>query len=166
VAATDGFVEFATAHGMRLRRTAYLLCGDWHTAQDLTQTTLIAIFVAWKRIERTHNVYAYAQRTLLNNYLSQKRRRSSAETPTDSIADRPVPAGSPEVGLVLRQALAQLSPKAPAVVVLRYWTDTSVADVAAMLDMTEVNVRAHSVRALETLRGLLGDSRLDLITSH
>lgn len=166
MASTDGFSEFATAHAARLRRTAFLLCGDWHTAQDLTQTTLTNLFVAWHRISATTNVTAYAHRTLLNAYLSQRRRRSNQETPTDFVPDAPAVAGTPEVGLVLRQALAQLSPRARAIVVLRYWTDLSVEDVAVMMGMSAGNVRTQSSRALEQLRSVLGEARYDLINTH
>lgn len=71
---TEDFIEFAAAVGPRLRRTAYLLCGDWHTAQDLTQTTLAKVFVAWHRINSGEGVYAYAHRTLVNCYLAGKRK--------------------------------------------------------------------------------------------
>jgi RNA polymerase sigma-70 factor (sigma-E family) len=165
VAAPDGFTEFATAHAAKLRRTAFLLCGDWHTAQDLTQTTLTSLFVAWKRVSATTSVYAYAHRTLLNAYLSQRRRRSSTEVPTDVLPDHARPDRGPEVGMVLRDALATLGPRARAVVVLRYWADLSVDDVAAMLDMTAGNVRVQASRALDQLRAVLGEAHVDLVNS-
>lgn len=71
---TEEFIEFATAVGPRLRRTAYPLCGDWHTAQDLTQSTLARVFVAWHRINSGEGAYAYAHRTLVNCYLAGKRK--------------------------------------------------------------------------------------------
>src|ERR1700761_4215110 len=49
-------------------RTAFLLCGDWHTAEDLTQTTLARVFVSWQRISRQDAVYGYASRTLVNAF--------------------------------------------------------------------------------------------------
>ncbi len=72
------FTEFAGAAGPRLRRTAFLLCGDWHTAQDLTQMTLAKVFVAWRRISRGDAVDAYARRTLVNTYLGTPARSRSA----------------------------------------------------------------------------------------
>jgi hypothetical protein len=68
VAAAEGFVEFAEAASPRLRRTAFLLCGDWHTAEDLLQTTLAKVFVSWHKIRRQDAVYAYATRTLVSNW--------------------------------------------------------------------------------------------------
>ena len=166
MASTDGFSEFATTHAARLRRTAFLLCGDWHTAQDLTQTTLTNLFVAWKRVSATANVDAYAQRTLLNAYLSTRRRRSSQELPTDVVPDAPAPAAGADVGIVLRHALAQLAPRARAIVVLRYWADLSVDDVATMMDMSAGNVRTHSSRALEQMRSILGEAYADLVSAN
>ncbi len=58
----DEFVEFAQAAAPRLRRTAFLLCGDWHTAEDLTQSALAKVFVSWRRIRRRDAAHAYAAR--------------------------------------------------------------------------------------------------------
>jgi DNA-directed RNA polymerase specialized sigma24 family protein len=70
----DEFTAFAEATAARLRRTAYLLCGDWHKAEDLAQTTLAKVFIAWRRISRPESAYAYATRTLVNTYLAESRR--------------------------------------------------------------------------------------------
>ena len=64
--AAEEFTEFATGAAPRLRRTAFLLCGNWHTAEDLAQTTLVKMFVSWGRISRQDAVYAYANRTLVS----------------------------------------------------------------------------------------------------
>jgi DNA-binding beta-propeller fold protein YncE len=68
--ANDEFVQFTEAVAPRLRRTAFLLCGDWHTAEDLAQTTLARVFASWRRIRNGDAVSAYAMRTLLNTYLA------------------------------------------------------------------------------------------------
>src|ERR1700733_15148228 len=78
-ASVEEFTEFAAAAAARLRRTAFLLCGDWHTAEDLAQTTLAKMFVAWRRISRQDAVYAYASRTLVNTYLASRRRQRGRE---------------------------------------------------------------------------------------
>jgi DNA-directed RNA polymerase specialized sigma24 family protein len=69
----EEFTEFAVADMARLRRTAYLLCGDWHAAEDLTQITLTRTLLAWRRINMQENAHAYAYRTLVNAYLGQRR---------------------------------------------------------------------------------------------
>lgn len=56
----EEFTEFAAAASPRLRRTAFLLCGDWHVAEDLTQATLAKVFLAWRRISRRDAAFSYA----------------------------------------------------------------------------------------------------------
>jgi RNA polymerase sigma-70 factor (sigma-E family) len=154
---TDEFVEFAGAAAPRLCRTAFLLCGNWHTAQDLSQATLAKVFVSWRRISRRDSANAYAHRTLVNTYLAASRRRSYSETPVSQVPEAASRAETTDLRIVLLQALAGLTPRARAVVVLRYWEDRSVDQVAEMLGCTAGNVRTQSSRALEKLREALGD---------
>lgn len=159
------FTEYATARAARLRETAYLLCGDWHRAQDLTQTTLAKLYVVWARVERSEAIDAYARKVLLNEYLGYRRRRSSTERVTDEV---PETAGQPvehELRLTLLQALERLTPTKRAVVVLRYWEDHSVETVADMLDMSTAAVKSASLRALADLRVVLGADFLAEMTA-
>lgn len=73
------FTEFATLAAPRLRRTAFLLCGDWHMAEDLAQTALAKVFVSWRRINRKDAAQAYGTRTLVNSYLAGRRRKHATE---------------------------------------------------------------------------------------
>lgn len=159
---SEEFIEFAAAVGPRLRRTAYLLCGDWHTAQDLTQTTLAKVFVAWHRINSGEGAYAYAHRTLVNCYLAARRKGKGTEFPVGGVPDRPTGPETTELKIVMLEALASLTPKARAVLVLRYWEDRSVDQAAAMLGCSAGNVKSQSSRALERLRLLLGDALTEL----
>jgi RNA polymerase sigma-70 factor (sigma-E family) len=154
----DEFVVFAEAASPRLRRTAFLLCGDWHMAEDLAQTALAKVFVAWRRIARQDAVQAYAQRTLLNTYLADRRLKRPAEVLTSRLPDRPSRSPEPEQRLVVLDALATLPPKARAVVVLRYWADLSVEQVADLLGCSTGNVKSQSARALDKLRPLLSEA--------
>ncbi len=151
------FTEFATLAAPRLRRTAFLLCGDWHTAEDLAQTALAKVFVSWRRISRKDAVQAYATRTLVNCYLAGRRRKRATEMLLSRPPDRAVPPPAPELRLVVLDALAVLPPRARAVVVLRYWEDLSVEQVANLLGCSAGNVKSQSARALDKLRALLGD---------
>ncbi|MET7305393.1 SigE family RNA polymerase sigma factor [Embleya sp. NPDC005575] len=155
----DGFTEYAQAAAPRLRRTAFLICGDWHLAEDLTQTALEKLYVAWRRVERTGNPDAYAKRVVLNAYLDRRRLRSSGEVPgVDAEALARVPAmgdESAELRVTLMAALLHLVPRDRAVLVLRYWEDQSVDTVADLLGMSPVAVRTCSVRALKRLRARL-----------
>jgi RNA polymerase sigma-70 factor (sigma-E family) len=153
----DEFVQFAVAVSPRLRRTAFLLCGDWHTAQDLTQSTLAKVFVAWRRISRRDAAPAYAMRTLLNTFLADGRRRRPGEVLTAELPDRAAELPGPELRLAVLEALATLPPGGRAVVVLRYWADMTVQQTAELLGCSEGNVKSQSARALDKLRRLLGD---------
>jgi RNA polymerase sigma-70 factor (sigma-E family) len=156
--AEDEFVQYATAASGRLRRTAFLLCGDWHTAEDLTQTTLTKVFAAWRRISHRDAVNAYAMRTLLNTYLAESRRKRPTEVLTGQLPEQAADAPGPELRLAVLAALAMLPPKARAVVVLRYWADLSVDQVAGLLGCSPGNVKSQSARALDKLRLLLDDT--------
>ena len=83
--------EFATLAAPRLRRTAFLLCGDWHTAEDLAQTALAKVFVSWRRISRKDAAQAYATRTLVNSYVDGRRRKRATEVLLRRLPDRLAP---------------------------------------------------------------------------
>lgn len=160
------FTEYATARAARLRETAYLLCGDWHRAQDLAQITLAKLYVAWPKIERAEAVDAYARRVLLNEFLGYRRRRSSSERVTDEVPETAALPEQHDLRLTLLEALERLTPAKRAVVVLRYWEDHSVETVADMLQMSTSAVKSASLRALAELRTMLGaDFPADLATA-
>ena len=71
------FVEFAQAARPRLRRAAYLLCGDWDLASDHVQEELIRVHVAWPRIRRTGGEHAYARRADFDGERTALPKRSS-----------------------------------------------------------------------------------------
>jgi RNA polymerase sigma-70 factor (sigma-E family) len=152
------FTEFAEAASRQLRRTAFLLCGNWHTAEDLAQMTLAKVFVSWRKIKRRGAVHAYAKRTLVNAYLDDKRLKRSGEILTDRFPECATEPQALDTRLVVLAALATLSPRARAVVVLRYWEDLSVEQVADVLGCSPGNVKSHAARALGKLRTVLGEA--------
>jgi RNA polymerase sigma-70 factor (sigma-E family) len=158
----EEFTEFAAGEMARLRRTAYLLCGDWHGAEDLTQIALTRTLLAWRRISRQENAHAYAHRTLVNAYLGQRRTRKSGEVSVDRLPEHPGHPGTAELRVVMLAALATLPPQARAVVVLRYWEDLSVDQCAGILRCSTGNVKSQSARALQKLRDVLGQSLPEL----
>jgi RNA polymerase sigma-70 factor (sigma-E family) len=158
VASAEEFAEFAEVMFPRLRRTAFLLCGDWHAAEDLAQTTLAKMFVAWRGVRRDDGVHAYANRTLVNTYLAQRRLKRAGELLTAWFPDRAAPAPALETRMVVLDALATLPPRARAVVVLRYWADLSVEQVADVLGCSSGNVKSLTARALHRLRVVLGEA--------
>ena len=158
----EEFIEFAAVEMVRLRRTAYLLCGDWHAAEDLTQIALTRTLLAWRRISKRENAHAYAHRTLVNAYLGQRQKRRSGEVPISSVPDIAGLPGNNDLRMVLLDALATLPPQARAIVVLRYWEDQSIEQVAETLRCSTSSVKAQSARGLQKLRGLLDQSRPEL----
>jgi RNA polymerase sigma-70 factor (sigma-E family) len=153
----DGeFVAFVERSGSRLCDTAFWLCGDWNLAQDLVQTTFIKVYVSWRRIMH-QDPYPYSKQVLLRTYLDHSRLKSSAEVQTDAIPDRPAAADPAELRITLLEALGQLSPRDRAIVVLRYWEDHSVQTVAELLNLAPGVVKMQSMRALTSLRHLLGN---------
>lgn len=155
------FVEFAGSARDRLRRTAYLLCGDWDRASDLVQEGLIRVYVRWPRLERRGGELAYARKAVVSAYLDQVRRRSSTERPQET--DHTAASGedvATEVATrqALMDALAQLPPRQRACVVLRYFEDLSVEQTAALLGCTEGTVKSQTSRALFSLRSMFEDS--------
>lgn len=160
----EEFADFAAARQSHLKRTAFLLCGDWHEAQDLTQTALLNLCKAWPRAKRADSIDAYAQKTLINAYLSGRRKRKREREVHASVAVTASPFAredQPELRLALLAALAELPPRGRAVVVLRFWADFSIEDTAAALGCSAGNVKSHTSRGLVRLRELLGDSLAD-----
>lgn len=148
--------QFAEARAAHLFRIAYLMCGDWHEAEDLVQDTLAKLFVAWHRIERSDTVDAYARRTLLNTLLSKRRLKRSTERPTEWLPDIGVADVDVDLRLTLVDALRRLPARSRAVIVLRYLEDHSVESVAALMGVTPGAVKSLGHRALAQLREQLG----------
>jgi len=101
VTSAEEFTEFAAAVSPQFRRSAFLLCGDWHTAEDLAQTALAMVFVSWRKIARHYAAHAYATRTLVNTYLADKRRKRPGEVLTGKLPERLAEPPSPEARVVV-----------------------------------------------------------------
>src|SRR5690606_33835984 len=70
----EDFAAYYAARGDMLRRTAYLLCGDWHLAEDLTQTAFTNLYRAWNRLDRHDALDQYTRRVLVRAFLDERRR--------------------------------------------------------------------------------------------
>ena len=153
------FREFARARALALRRTAYLLCGDWHLAEDLVQNALVKLYRGWPKITRRGPVDNYARQVLLRCWLDERRRPWRHRERRDGVVPEQ-PSSAPETGISapLLRALAEVPPKQRAAVVLRYCADLPAADVAEVLRCSEGTVRSQAARGLETLRGVLEHS--------
>ena len=154
--------QFVQGRYLALRRTAYLLCGDWHRAEDLVQGTLVKVVVAARR-RHVDSLDAYSRQVLLRLFLDENRRlwrrreRSWAE-PVE-VADGE---HDSDLKLTVLSALRGLPPRQRATVVLRYWEDRSVEETADLLGISQGTVKSQSARALAALRTVLQDDRLGL----
>lgn len=154
----EEFREFVAARSGALLRTAYLLAGDWATAEDLLQTALTKTYLAWKRLGGIDAIEPYARRVLVNTSTSWWRRRWHGERPTEVLPER---AGVDEIEHQLdRDALWRhlqaLPARQRAVLVLRFYEDMSEAQTAALLEISPGTVKSQTSRALNTLRRRLG----------
>jgi len=167
------FQAFVAASGARLFRSACLLTGgDTHAAEDLVQETFGLLYRRWQRVGRLDNPVGYAQTTLVNRFVSGRRKRSSTELPAGAgglggVADRPEPDRGDDVALrlALLAALRSLPPVDRAVLVLRFWEDLTVAETAARLNLSDTAVRSRCSRALARVRDRLGGDFADLARS-
>ena len=157
--ATDeaSYREYVTHRLDGLRRTAFLLCGDWHLADDLVSIALVKLLRHWPRVSTMDQPDAYVRRMLLRALLDERRRPWRRERPTDAVPDRAAAVTDPSERLAILAHLAELPPRRRAVLVLRYFCDLSVEDTAAALECTEGTVKSQTARALDTLRARLVD---------
>ncbi|ADB33500.1 RNA polymerase, sigma-24 subunit, ECF subfamily [Kribbella flavida DSM 17836] len=155
------FEEFAQACAAQLYRSAWLLCGSHYQAEDLVQETLAKVYAKWHRpFGRIDNPAAYAQTTLTRTFLSAVRRRSHGEQSHADVPDQPVAdlAAVADVRVALHDVLAELPKADRAVLVLRYFEDLSVDEVAVRMGLSAGAVRNRSMRALQRIRVLIDDS--------
>lgn len=149
------FTRYTVARWPHLVRTAHMLTGDFHEAEDLVQTTLAKVYAQWSRL-RPELVDAYVRRALVNNNLSRHRRRRVTQLLTAFLPDtagEPPATGHLEQRELLVEALAELPERQRAVVVLRYWEDLSVEETARTLGCSVGTVKSQAFRALDKLRG-------------
>jgi RNA polymerase sigma-70 factor (sigma-E family) len=159
------FTDFVHATGNQLFRTALLLCGDHHLAEDLTQTTYAKVYASWRKVQRADNPVAYARTMLTNTFLSHRRLRRTSERPIAELPENQYHDDDPSFRVDLLRALASLPPKDRAVLVLRFWEDRSVEQTAHALGLSSGAVRTRSSRALARLRDCLEPSLLPSTSS-
>ncbi|SDT66224.1 SigE family RNA polymerase sigma factor [Actinoplanes derwentensis] len=150
------YLEYVHGRATELRRTAYLLCGDTHQADDFVQETLTKLYARWPRIGRVDNVDAYVHTMLVRVFLDD-RRRGWWKVRLLTGQDEPPPVtGNPEDRPAVRAALARLPARQQAVLVLRYLCDKPVREVAELLKCSEGTVKSQTSHGLTRLRTLLG----------
>lgn len=151
-----GFDDFVAARSPALWRSAFLLTGDVHKAEDLLQTALMKAWRRWPRIAGDGAVEGYVRRILVTTYTDWWRRKWNAEVPSGAVPEAVVGPSPPDNDAELRQdvlrALATLTRGQRAVVVLRYFDDLTEAQTAEALGCSVGTVKSQSARAMQALR--------------
>lgn len=170
------FAAYLAAHRDRVRRTAFLLCRDWHRADDLTQIAFVKLYGAWDRIQDRRAIDSYLRACLVRATIDESRRPWRREATTDEVPDSSghdaAPAGFGGVvgtddvatGVVDREvvaaALARVPPGQRVILVMRFYEGLDVAATAAALGCSEGNVKSQTARGLQALRAALGPAGL------
>lgn len=154
------FSEFVAARQTHLRRVAYALCGDWHQADDLLQTALTKLYVAWPRIGHAGGEEAYCRQIMVRANVDESRRPWRRERPTDQLPEQQAHDATPaEERSALFDALQALPEQQRKVIVLRHWLGLSVRETATELEIGEGTVKSHSSRGLAALDRVLSPHR-------
>lgn len=168
------FAEYFVARRDAVRRSAYLLCGDWHRADDLAQTAFVALHRRWRKIRDRGALDAYVRRTLVRAVIDESRRpwrreRFVEEMPEAAHSDGKVGGGSgADIGAAvatrsaLLDGLRRVPPRQRAVLVLRFLEGLDVAATAEALKCSQGTVKSQTARGLTALREALGDTLDDL----
>jgi RNA polymerase sigma-70 factor (sigma-E family) len=162
------FTAFVVDHERRLLGIALLLTGDRGLAEDLLQTALLSTYRHWGRVSRAESPLAYVRRVLINTHLSWRRRLMSTEQVLEVLPDPggPDPQTAHAAQADLRRALAELSPRVRAVLVLRYFEDLTERETAQLLGCSTSTVNTHATRGLAALRRTLGPSDDDAVATQ
>ena len=165
-----GFRQWVAVRSTVLRRKAFLLSGSWHSADDLVQDTLIAVYAAWPRIAKARNIDAYVNRILVNKYVDDRRRPWRRERPVTDVPDSTEAGAATAFDAIeghdspLGRALATLPVSQRSVLVLRYTDDLTVEEIAHLLNLPSGTVKSRLSRGTEAIRREL-DGRTPLARS-
>lgn len=171
------FTAYVESRRARVRRTAYLLCRDWHRADDLTQIAFVKLYGAWERIAAKAARDSYLRSCLVRSAIDESRRPWRRENSTDEVPDSggrsfaPAGFGAPGTGSgdiagnvadrsVVQQALEDIPPGQRLILVLRFFEGLDVAQTAATLGCSEGNVKSQTARGLQALKTALGPEGL------
>jgi RNA polymerase sigma-70 factor (sigma-E family) len=150
------FLTFVRNRSLALRRTAYLLCGDWSSGDDLVQESLAKVYVAWPRIAASQAVESYTRTTMLRTYLNE-RRKWRREVMLDEVPEHPTDDRDTALTVTLSGLLRELPAKQRAVLVLRFYQDLSVPQIAHELEIPEGTVKSQLSRGLAAMRERLSE---------
>jgi RNA polymerase sigma-70 factor (sigma-E family) len=153
----EEFREFVQRRAASLHRSAYLLCGDWHLANDLVQEALAKTYRHWARVQRADSPDAYVRRIVVNE-ANRHWRRHRRQASTSTGVDTAVTTDATDEFVRrdgLRQALLALPPRQRATIVLRYLEGLTERETATILRCSEGTVKSQTSRGLAALKTYL-----------
>jgi RNA polymerase sigma-70 factor (sigma-E family) len=155
----EAYLEYVDRVLPSLRRVAYLLCQDWHRADDLVQGALERVYLHWGKAAKAREPIAYARTVLVRVFLTEQRtawarRVVLLDHPPEATATQPDVADR----LALEAALRDLPPRQRAALVLRYYCDLSVEQTAETLHCSPGTVKSQAARGLAKLREALTEN--------
>ncbi|MBN0044851.1 SigE family RNA polymerase sigma factor [Streptomyces actuosus] len=160
-AGDEEFRAFVVGRWPRLMRTAFLLAGEQHAAEDLVQSTLERVYVAWRKVAAADDPEAYVRRVMINAHARRHRRRlREFLAPRDDsgivreVADTGDRISQAEDRGVLLKALAQLPPRQRQAVVLRYWEDLTETQAAEAMGCSVGAVKSNAAKGIAKLRAI------------
>src|SRR5262245_15564022 len=150
------YAEFVAARQTHLRRIAYAVCGDWHQAEDLLQTALVKLYVAWPRLHRDGREEAYVRQIIVRASIDEQRRPWRRERTGldghDEAAREDLPVEERSAMFEALQALPVMQRKT---VLLRHWLGLSVEETARELGISAGTVKSHTSRGIGKLQEAL-----------
>lgn len=155
----DDFTGYVKEVRVTLRRRAFLLCGDWHEADDLVQATLVKIFNRWSTLDRVGGLSQYTRTVMVRTFISDRRKAARSR---EVLSDR-LPEPDPLSGeadrlpdrLLLLDALSRLGDRQRAIITLRYWEHLSTEEISSALGCSSATVRSQLCRGLARMRSLI-----------
>ncbi|GIH09737.1 RNA polymerase sigma24 factor [Rhizocola hellebori] len=151
--------ELVTTRLDAWRRTAYLICRDWHRADDLVGQTIEKLYLRWRKLSEVRDIDAYVRGMLGRAWLDELRRPHRRELTVSQVRDIDATVeedASDEVAarLGLSELLDRLAPRKRVILILRFYCDLSVEETADLLGITEGTVKSQTAKGLQTLREL------------
>ncbi len=166
----QAYVEYVAARMPWMRKVAFLLCHDWDRADDVCQTTLTNLYVGWRRACAADNLDGYVRTMIVRAFLGERRTSWFTRVKLlDSVRDEDVEqmavggmAARDDIDerMMVRSALAVVSPRQRATLVLRFYCDLSVEETAAALRCSTGTVKSQTARGLAALRRVIDTQRI------
>jgi RNA polymerase sigma-70 factor (sigma-E family) len=157
------FTEFVESSVPALRRLAYMLCHDWHSADDLVQATVTRLYVRWAKAAAADNLEAYVRTMLFREFLHERRTSWSRHVHlTGELPPGPAAAPDHDSAMDIEAAIRGLPPRQRAVLVPRFHCDLSVEQAAEMLGCSQGNIKSQTARALSAQRRSLDPTSFPL----